>query len=109
VVDNYRIWSDRLVGLRAGDRTIVAYDQDALAAVRGYDGLSLAAGLAALPTAIAAFTDALADVAAADLTLAHPEFGALGADEAARQVTHDAVHHLLDVCRCTGADFPTGA
>lgn len=108
VIDNYRIWTDRLVGLHAGDAAIVAYDQDELAAARHYEGLSVAAGLAALPLAIAAFTDALAIVAADGAVLDHPEAGPLTPADIASQVTHDAVHHLLDVGRCTGPDgFPS--
>src|ERR1700733_1083069 len=59
VADNFRIWSERLVGLSYGAQQIVAYDQDDLATARNYEALPLSAGLWSLRHAIADWRDAL--------------------------------------------------
>ena len=99
VADNLRIWAERLSGLAPGERRPVApYDQDALAAVRHYDGMPLAAALWSLGRSSAEFVGQWS-AAPPDAALLHPEAGELGMGPVLRQVAHDTVHHQYDVSR----------
>ena len=99
VGDNLRIWAERLAGITAGGpREIASFDEDAMAAVRSYDRLSLPSVRWSLERAV---RDRRETVAAAppDLVMVHSERGPIGLDEVVRMTTHDAVHHAWDVER----------
>jgi hypothetical protein len=103
VGDNLRIWAERLAGITAGGPTaIVAFDEDAMAAVRSYDRLSWPAVRWSLERAVRDWRDALA-AAPPDLVMQHSERGAIGLDEITRMTAHDAVHHAWDVERTLAA------
>ena len=99
--DNVRIWAERVAARALNPRAIVVpYDQDKLAAARGYDELSLRAGLWALDRAAADWRVARQMIASqSDAALEHPEMGRLAIKDAARLVAHDGTHHVFDVRR----------
>jgi hypothetical protein len=100
VADNIRIWAERLVAAAGASREVAAYDQDALARVRGYESMTLASVLWSLERAVGDWRAAWGDaVPAHDLGLRHPEMGALSLNDIVRMVAHDTTHHLMDVAR----------
>lgn len=104
VADNFRIWAERLAGLALGDPKVVPYDQDELAAVRGYDGLSLVTAIWSLDRALGdwrAAWELAADAGA--LVLPHPEIGEQPLAGVIQLVAHDAHHHAWDLERARDA------
>jgi uncharacterized damage-inducible protein DinB len=104
VVDNVRIWAERIVASALADQPITPYDQDELAAARAYESLNVRAGLWALDRATADWRAANELAASqANVVLRHGEMGELSVEEAARMVAHDAHHHLFDIERARRA------
>ena len=103
VADNLRIWAERLAGIALGGSTIVGgYDDNRLAAARGYDAVSLPAALWSLQRAVGDWTDAV-KMAPPDLVMVHPERGRIGLDDVVRTNAHDAAHHAWDIRRSLSA------
>jgi hypothetical protein len=103
VTDNLRIWAERLAAAaHGGPGTIVAYDQDALAAARRYDEPPVEGVLWSLGRATDTWRDAVLLAQRADVVLAHPERGPQHVDDVVRTNTHDTAHHAWDVQRIVG-------
>lgn len=103
VADNLRIWAERLAGIALGGSTIVGgYDENRLAAARGYDAIGLPAALWSLQRAVGDWTDAV-KIAPSDLVMIHPERGRIGLDDVVRTNAHDAAHHAWDIRRSLSA------
>ena len=99
VADNLRIWAERLAGITlGGSHAIVSFDEDALAAVRRYDALSLPGVRWTLERSVRDWGEAVA-AAPADLVMEHSERGPIALDDVVRMTAHDAVHHVWDVER----------
>jgi hypothetical protein len=114
VADNLRIWAERLAGIvRGGSPEVGGYDQDALAAARGYESISLPSALWSLSRSVDDWLDVVAEVAevAAEVAdalprppvLVHPERGPQSLVEVARSNAHDAFHHQWDIQRALDA------
>jgi hypothetical protein len=113
VGDNLRIWAERLAGIvRGGSPEVGGYDQDALAAARGYASISLTSALWSLSRSVDDWLDVVAEVAevaeAADAlsrqpVLVHPERGPQSLVEVVRSNAHDAFHHQWDIQRALDA------
>lgn len=100
VVDNLRIWAERLVGATyvAGLR-LRAYDGDALAQARAYEAVPVEAALWSLTNAVDAWIMAVDAARAANIALLHPDRGRLHLIDVASTNAHDAHHHVFDVRR----------
>lgn len=99
VVDNLRIWAERLAGVALGGSPAVAgCDEDALGKVRGYDSISLPGALWSLDRATSDWLDAVA-MTPADLTMDHSGFGRLALLDVVRLTVHDTYHHVWDIER----------
>jgi pimeloyl-ACP methyl ester carboxylesterase len=100
VVDNLRIWAERLAAAAAGsDRPIGPYDSDLLAAARAYDAVPVAGALWSLARAAADWATAVAAARDAGVELWHPERGTLSVGDVVRSNAHDCWHHLWDIAR----------
>ena len=119
VGDNLRIWAERLAGIiRGGSPDVGGYDQDALAAARGYASISLPSALWSLSRSVDDWLGVVAEVAAASAVveeeaevaevaeasqlrpvLVHPERGPQSLVEVVRSNAHDAFHHQWDIQR----------
>jgi len=97
--DNLRIFAERIAGVAlGGPRSVSAYDEDVLAAVRHYDAISLAAAVWSFEQSVATWLTAL-DLAPADLTFDHSERGAIDLTDVVQGNAHDVAHHLWDIER----------
>jgi hypothetical protein len=107
VVDNFRIWAERLAAAGRGAPVVLApYDADALAEARAYRSVPLAGALWSLRRAEADWRDAVGVAGGggvADPVLMHPERGAQSVEEVVRGNVHDAVHHYWDIERSIAA------
>jgi hypothetical protein len=116
VGDNLRIWAERLAGIiRGGSPDVGGYDQDALAAARGYGSISLPAALWSLSRSVDDWSEVVAEFAAEEVAgsvtespagaqprqpvLVHPERGPQSLVEVVRANAHDAFHHQWDIQR----------
>jgi hypothetical protein len=100
VVDNLRIWAERLVGAVAvPELRLRLYDADALAQARSYEAVPVEAALWSLTGAVHAWTIAVDAARLTDVTLLHPERGRLRLLDVASTNAHDAYHHVFDVRR----------
>ncbi len=99
MADAIGIWAERLEALAEDPASpIVGFDQDDLAAVRGYARLSPIAGLWALERRIDDWNAAL-QAHSLDRSFVHPDFGELTVGELVRWVAHDQFHHQWDIQR----------
>ncbi len=97
--DNLRIFAERIAGISLGGSSVVAgYDENALAAVRGYESASLPAALWSLERAVGEWVGALV-IAPANLTMIHPERGEIDLDDVVLSNAHDCSHHEWDIAR----------
>lgn len=97
--DAIGVWSERLVGMHVEpDAPLVGFDQDLLAEVRSYDGLSTAAGLWAYERRVRDFAEAAAlhDPAT---PFVHPDFGPWSVGDVVKWMAHDMYHHEEDIRR----------
>ena len=102
LVDVVRFGTERLWVLTlAPGADHPGWDQDAMAALRRYDALSVPVGLRALRQAAVAWAQAAREAPAAS-TVRHPVFGELTTADAVRRNAHEAVHHELDIRRGLG-------
>jgi hypothetical protein len=121
VGDNLRIWAERLAGIiRGGSPDVGGYDQDALAAARGYASISLPSALWSLSRSVDDWLEVVAEVAAVEEdaaealplrpVLVHPERGPQSLVEVVRSNAHDAFHHQWDIERAlNGAQAMDGS
>lgn len=100
VVDNLRIWAERLAGAGLGGTTEVAsYDGEALASARGYAFVSLAGALWSLRNAAQEWQDAVRLASACQVVLVHDARGEQRWSDVVRNNAHDAFHHEWDIRR----------
>lgn len=101
VVDNLRIWAERLAGagLGGGSTQVVSYDGEALASARGYASVSLPASLWSLRHAALDWRDAVLLASACGALLMHESRGEQTWSDVARNNAHDAFHHEWDIRR----------
>jgi len=100
IVDNLRIWAERLAAAADGSvQPLGTYDTDLLATAREYSTVPLRGALWSLADAVATWMRAVEDARHADVTLQHPERGALRVSDVASTNAHDAYHHLFDIRR----------
>lgn len=99
--DNLRIWAERLVAAAPGGiHPVPGYDQDQLAAARGYDSMPVGAALWSLARATGDWQEALSMIGQRKgVAFEHPVMGSYTVADVARQVGHDLYHHLDDVRR----------
>jgi hypothetical protein len=99
IADNLRIWAERVAGITLGGAPLIAiYDENQLAAARGYDAIRLPAAMWSLERAVRDWLEAI-DAASADIVMQHPERGAIGLVDVIRSNAHDATHHEWDIAR----------
>lgn len=97
--DVCRAWAERIAGfVGEPERGLAGFDQDELAAARGYLDMSAIAAVWALE-ASAELLLGLADDTVVEQRFDHPEWGAGSFGDALRWVAHDLVHHEADVQR----------
>jgi hypothetical protein len=105
VVDNLRIWAERLASASLGATSdVVPYDQDLLSKARGYNELPLSGALWSLRRSVDAWTSAILQARDGGVILRHPDRGDQSADDVARTNSHDTFHHEWDISRST--DLP---
>jgi hypothetical protein len=100
VGDNLRIWAERLAGIiRGGSPDVGGYDQDGLAAARGYRSISLPSALWSLSRSVDDWLEVVAEARPLQPVLVHPERGPQSLVEVVRSNAHDAFHHQWDIQR----------
>jgi len=82
---------------------VPGWDQDAVAAVRRYDALSVPVGLRAFREAVDAWVWAAREAPPAAM-VRHPVLGELTTGDSILRNAHEAVHHELDVRRGLGLE-----
>jgi hypothetical protein len=104
LVDVLRIGAERLLTLAADPgRSLVCWDENALAEARRYRLLSPVVGLTVLRQAADEWCKAAAE-APREVVVSHPQFGMLDALDIMRRSAHEVQHHLLDIRRCQLTD-----
>jgi hypothetical protein len=100
VVDNFRIWAERLAGATAMPASSIAtYDTDLLATARNYRAIPLSGALWSLADAVTSWCGAVDIARSVNVVLLHPERGSLRLLDVASTNAHDAYHHVYDVRR----------
>ncbi len=100
VVDNLRIWAERLVAaLDVPAVRVGPYDADLLAASRNYAAVPVAGALWSLTDSVDAWLRAVDAARGGEIDLDHPERGTLRLIDVASTNAHDAYHHVFDVER----------
>ena len=99
VADNLRTWAERIISGTAGQTLVRPFDQDDLAAIRGYEHMTLETALWSLGHSASIWADAIAASAGHDFVLTHPERGELPLAEVVLTVAHDTAHHEWDIRR----------
>jgi RimJ/RimL family protein N-acetyltransferase len=103
VGDNLRQWAERLAEALAGeDRTVGAYDPDALGRARAYDAVAATGALWSLRHSASAWGEVLRAGLDQGAVLRHVTRGEQRAVDVAGNNAHDAFHHLHDVRRALG-------
>jgi hypothetical protein len=103
VVDNLRIWAERLAGSALGASGQVAnYDGDLLARARAYEGVPIQASLWSLQRASGDWVEAFGHAVDKKVVLLHPERGEQSTLDVARSNAHDVHHHEWDIRRTLG-------
>ncbi len=103
VVDNLRIWAERVAGAALGGNTsVTGYDQDLLAEARHYPGVSLPGALWSLERAAHAWEEAMELGLREGVVLLHDQRGEQRVEDVARNNAHDACHHGWDISRSLG-------
>jgi hypothetical protein len=102
LVDVFSIGTERLLTLHLDPANgIPCWDENALAAARRYEKLSVPVGLVALSGAVDRWMTA-AHTVPLTATIEHPLFGTLGAEDVIRRNAHEGMHHELDIRRLIG-------
>ncbi len=100
VVDNLRIWAERLAGaLLGGSRQIPGYNENLLAQARAYHDVPLVGALWSLQHATLQWKEAVELALQDDVVLLHARRGEQRADDVVRNNAHDAHHHEWDIRR----------
>lgn len=100
VADNIRIWAERLWSrATVGQEFVRSYDQDALAAVRGYEDMPLETALWSLSHSVAAWTEALEATSDSRAIFNYPGRGVQTLTDVVQTIAHDTVHHEWDIAR----------
>jgi hypothetical protein len=103
VVDNLRIWAERLAGAALGAHGPVApYDENLLARARNYHDIPVEGAVWSLGRAAADWRESLSLAVARNVVLHHPERGDQSVLDVARTNAHDAYHHGWDIGRSMG-------
>jgi hypothetical protein len=103
VVDNLRIWAERLAGTGSGSSvTIAPYDAELLAQARRYESITMECALWSLGKASVEWAEAVEIARRGDSTLLHPERGELTVRDVVSTNAHDAFHHAWDISRILG-------
>ncbi len=104
VVDNLRIWAERLAGAAAGaDTKVTPYDNELLATARQYARVAVQGALWSLRRAADDWAIAVREAEAANVVLEHPDRGTLSVLDVVQTNAHDTHHHLWDILRSLGA------
>ena len=103
VADNLRTWAERIMNATAGQTLVYPFDQDDLAALRGYEHMPLQTALWSLGHSASIWADAVGSSGDRDIALDHPERGLLPAVEVMLMVAHDTAHHEWDIRRSLGS------
>jgi hypothetical protein len=107
VVDNLRIWAERLAGATLGGRPAIAsYDSDGLAMARNYVGVPLSGALWSLGRAAADWQEATRRAERAGVVLLHPDRGSQTVLDTIENNAHDAFHHHWDLTRIVNPQAP---
>ena len=100
VADNLRGWAERIrSGTAAGQTLLRPVDPDAMAAIRGYEHMSLETALWSLQHSANIWADAIAGAGGSDLEFTHPTRGQQSLAELVLTVAHDTAHHEWDIRR----------
>jgi hypothetical protein len=98
VVDNTRIWAERVAAVALGStEAVTPYEEDALGDARGYLGLAILGSLWSLERAVSDWFDSERLVATGAIELIHPEQGPLAYEDVLRRVAHEVYHHRVDI------------
>ncbi|MBW3562128.1 MAG: DinB family protein [Actinobacteria bacterium] len=104
VVDVFRAWSERFrAAAEDPETTLVPWDQDRLAEVRGYDRLPLAGALWSLDRAAVDLAAAVEDLDHRT-GFTHPDWGSGDVEDALRWIAHEVTHHEVDIARGVNGD-----
>lgn len=107
VVDNLRIWAERLASAAlSGDVIVTGYDDDLLARARNYNRLPASGALWSLQGTATAWQQAIDLAIGSGVILQHPERGPQPAADVACTNAHDAYHHAWDIQRTLAPDQP---
>jgi 8-oxo-dGTP pyrophosphatase MutT (NUDIX family) len=107
VVDNLRIWAERLAGAVLGGATEVpGYDEALVARARGYQDIPVTGALWSLKHSAAQWQEIVGRALAEDIVLTHAERGEQRAADVASNNAHDAAHHEWDIRRSIGHAAP---
>ena len=100
VVDNLRIWAERLAAAARGSTApIGAYDSDLLRAARQYDAVPIEGALWSLGPAVDTWRSAVDLARVMSPLLHHPQRGPLEVDDIILSNAHDSHHHAWDIER----------
>lgn len=77
---------------------VARYDENALAAARAYEHISLPGALWTLERSARDWLEAV-EMAPSDLVMTHPDRGTVGLDDVVRNNAHDVAHHEWDIER----------
>jgi len=103
VVDNLRIWAERMAGAALGRRCDVpGYDEKLLSAARGYNLVPVSGSLWSLGHAARQWVEAMDLAVTAGVVLQHAGRGHQEPDDIARNNAHDVYHHAWDIRRTLG-------
>jgi hypothetical protein len=103
-VDILRCGTERFWTISADPRYgVPTFDENVLADVRSYDGLSPVVGLIALIAAAQSWRLAALE-APHDVSTPHPEAGSICAFDIAQRNAHEVCHHLWDIQRSMVSD-----
>lgn len=100
VVDNLRIWAERLAAAALGPQCEApGYDENLLAQARNYSLVPLAGALWSLRSAAKDWVTVVAMGLEQDIVVVHSGRGEQRAGDVARNNAHDAHHHEWDIGR----------
>ncbi len=104
-VDVLRFGTERLWTISADPSFgVPCWDENVVAEVRAYDGLSPVVGLIALISAARAWREAALE-APHGISTPHPEAGEIYAFDVVQRNAHEVCHHLWDVRRAENGPF----
>jgi len=103
VVDNLRIWAERLMGATTSPVFFDPYDADLLARARGYSAVPLQGALWSLGRAAGDWVVAVGAASHSGASLVHRDRGPQSLLDTMRNNAHDAFHHRWDLARIVGS------